>query len=488
MGIVGVSVGLLASMLIVGGAGAALGDSVTGSVFEGVDGNKVKDDSAKGDWDLTETAPSNISRATPKSDNAIGSEDDSFAGGMKEDTSSLAFVTGSIPSNKSDLRYLYLATENDAVENAHIYMHLGWERAQSLGSANMDFEFNQNRCTATATANCENVTNLIPKRKAGDMLIAYDFGGNSGTVDLGAYRWLDSTLPAGNPLLELGCEASSALPCWSKRQSLSTIGARAAISEDTKFGEASIDLTVLLGASECRAFGSVYLKSRSSASFTAQMKDFIAPLAQGVSNCHVKASPNISITKVDDNTSPMANVRFQLFTDGTGGTAPGTAVTGKYCDTGSAGTCSITSVDPGNGGAGTGTYYWVVEQKLVNGVYVTGQPDGYAPDPTTTLTAPSTALQRRVQVLDSSSAGPSLTFTNPRKFKIVTLVCQESTNRLYPSSIQAFGAAAAATTHGTGLTAEQQQAVCALTSGATRSGTRAELNLITGVTVPATQP
>ena len=45
------------------------------------------------------------------------------------------------------------------------------------------------------------------------------------------------------------------------------------------FGEAQINFDALAGDDECVAFGCAYLKSRSSDSFTAAMKDFIAPLA-----------------------------------------------------------------------------------------------------------------------------------------------------------------------------------------------------------------
>ena len=55
------------------------------------------------------------------------------------------------------------------------------------------------------------------------------------------------------------------------------------------FGEAAINLTLAEvfdnDTDDCIVFGSVYLKSRSSDSFTASMKDFIAPVSISVSNC-----------------------------------------------------------------------------------------------------------------------------------------------------------------------------------------------------------
>ena len=499
--VVAVVVGLVASTLVMGNVSAAAGDTVTGSTFEGIDGD-LTPTTGKSDW--SGTAGSNVLRAPEKLDPNTGALDDSFAGGMKEDTQTLAFVTGSIPSNKSDLTVLRLATENAAIEGRDIFLHLAWQRAQTLGSANMDFEFNQNKCELTTAglpttgSSCESTLHKIPTRRAGDMLIAYDFGGNSSTVDLGVYRWLDATLVGTgndpNGLLALGCEASSAIPCWSARQDLSTIGAVGEISGDRKFGEASINLNTLLGRTTCTAFGSVYLKSRSSSSFTAQMKDFIGPLAQGVTNCHQKAPGRININKSDDAAAPVA-ATFQLFTDvadpssTTGGRMPGSAVSGKVCTTSTsdtaegvdpfvaAGNCSITGIDPGNGGANTGTWYWVVEGTVTNGVFTEGTPAGHGADPTY-------GTRRRIQVMDASGNTYSMSFVNPRLYKIVVLVCQ-GTSSLVASSITAFGATTAATSHGpTALGSTAQSAVCGLTGGATYSGSKATLNAITGVAIP----
>jgi hypothetical protein len=51
------------------------------------------------------------------------------------------------------------------------------------------------------------------------------------------------------------------------------------------FGEASFDLSSVTGGDDCVAFGSAMLKSRSSDSFTSQLKDFIRPISIGSNNC-----------------------------------------------------------------------------------------------------------------------------------------------------------------------------------------------------------
>ena len=51
------------------------------------------------------------------------------------------------------------------------------------------------------------------------------------------------------------------------------------------FGEASFDLTAVAGSDPCLSFGTSTLKSRSSDSFTSQLKDFIRPIPVSSQNC-----------------------------------------------------------------------------------------------------------------------------------------------------------------------------------------------------------
>ncbi len=53
------------------------------------------------------------------------------------------------------------------------------------------------------------------------------------------------------------------------------------------FGEANINLTAagVVPPNACEGFSSIYVKSRASDSFTAALKDFIAPTPVNISNC-----------------------------------------------------------------------------------------------------------------------------------------------------------------------------------------------------------
>ena len=84
------------------------------------------------------------------------------------------------------------------------------------------------------------------------------------------------------------------------------------------FGEASFDLSQVFDPTVCESFGSAMLKSRSSDSFTSQLKDFIAPIPVNISNCG-----RVIIRKVTDPAGSTASFNYSK----TFATAPATANT-----------------------------------------------------------------------------------------------------------------------------------------------------------------
>jgi len=220
----------------------------------------------------------------PKPDKPTGATDDSFGQGSKEDTPVPSVVDGSIPPNKSDLLNFstYLETNPDGK-----FLHMFWHRVQEpSGTTNMDFEFNK---SSTISSN-----GVTPVRTAGDLLIQYDLSQGGTNPQLFVSRWVASG--AGSQ-----CEASNSTPCWGTRANLTAAGdatgsinttaipagesgGLGSISPRT-FGEATVDFNAISDPNSCESFGSAYLKSRSSDSFTAAMKDFIAPAPTNITNC-----------------------------------------------------------------------------------------------------------------------------------------------------------------------------------------------------------
>jgi uncharacterized repeat protein (TIGR01451 family) len=215
-----------------------------------------------------------------------GKSDDSFGGGVKEDTENPKITTGSIPPNKSDLKRFYVATEGIGVSSLdYNALYLAWIRVQApKGTTNMDFELNQ---STTLYAN-----NATPVRTHGDILVKYDLESGGSNPTLGYHKWLTHGPDQ--------CQASNSYPCWSQLISLVGNPNVAAAVNTTQvydpiadeyldpytFGEAFINLQGAgIFGSECVSFGKAFLKSRSSSSFTSDVKDFVRPLDIAVSNC-----------------------------------------------------------------------------------------------------------------------------------------------------------------------------------------------------------
>jgi uncharacterized repeat protein (TIGR01451 family) len=261
-----------------------------------IDGNLLA--GAGRDWQTLNTVSPILVDCTtnPKKgcdiDKPTGSTDDSFGQGTSEDDAVPTVVTGSIPNNKSDLLRFYVATERINVTD---WLYLAWERVQAPnGTTNMDFELNQDTLLSG--------NGVTPRRTEGDILIKYDLSQGGTNPVLGFHRWI----------LSGTCEKNGGkAPCWGPGQVLSAaqgvIGAINHLPADDPinpnatrtldsltFGEARIDLETsgIFQAGACLSFGSAYLKSRSSDSFTAEIKDFIAPIRIAVTNCAPKNLDN----------------------------------------------------------------------------------------------------------------------------------------------------------------------------------------------------
>ncbi|HEU5214155.1 MAG TPA: hypothetical protein VFU30_01305 [Gaiellaceae bacterium] len=366
---------------------ASSGAVLTDSPFEGADGNMVVDTAGHTDWCTDFPAPTTGTCAAPipglrtLTDVPSGQTDNAFTQGSKEDDPNVTVAQGSVPPNKNDLTRAYVATEKISNDT---FLYLAWERQPNpLGSANIDFELDQNASQGDFTQ----PGNLTINRTEGDILITYDFGG-SGTPDLGLLTWLTP----GNGHSDSDCEANGqTLPCWGDRVDVnpgSNPAGESAVNSSTileaftgemldagSFGEAKIDLTAVPGLftnGTCKEFGSMFVKSRSSgSSIDAELKDFIAPVPFHLSNC---ASPSVatqtSVTTMNvgqtetvgdtatltGGDNPTGDVSFQLYSDANCHTAV-TGVNGTATLNGSGvATFAGASFTPTQ----AGTYYWGV--------------------------------------------------------------------------------------------------------------------------------
>ena len=282
----------------VGSAASAQVD-LPGTTFNATDGDLTVE-SPETDWntpapnlttdcDLASKLTNNNAACFQALGQPVPAADTSFGQGTKSDNANVTLVTGSIPPNKSDLSRFY--TGSEFVSNSN-FLYLAWERANTPGSANINFEINQKAQTLTASSQGSATLN----RTAGDLLITFDFSG-SGTPTLSLATW--TTTGATSQ-----CVASNSLPCWGNQVILGGNVAEGSVNSTTvsdsvllpsapvslapnEFGEAAINLTAagVFPSGTCKAFGSAMMSSRASSSFGAELKDFIAPVPVNISNC-----------------------------------------------------------------------------------------------------------------------------------------------------------------------------------------------------------
>jgi hypothetical protein len=330
--------------------------------------NLVVDQAGNTDWCADFPAPAFPARCAQTAPNFLSRQDlvrsgsdNSLGMGSDEDQDPPNFTSGSIPPQKSDLSRFYIASE--AVGSPLTpFLYLGWQRSNTLGTANMDFEFNKGTP----------VNGLPPARQAGDVLITFDFSQGGTTVGLSLLRWL--TAAHGDSASD--CFKNSSLPCWGTREDLVGNGVAQGSVNDAvadfnvydpiagetiltrRFGEAAINLKAALnlGPNDCATFGSAYLKSRASDSFNSELKDFVAPVANPINFCQPQT---IKLKKVDDRDgSTLGGAVLQLFreTNGTPGLqigSGGDTQVGSDCTTSASdgvGNCTFTITV-------SGTYY-----------------------------------------------------------------------------------------------------------------------------------
>ena len=339
---------VMSGLGIWGPVGIAHAASLAGSTFE-IDSDANLTPSTGIDW-LATAGGAMRSGVSVVNDMPAGATDNSFKSTAEDDTPATVDA-GSIPNNKVDLQSFGMYAEHAGTD---VFLNLFFTRASTTGDANMDFEFNQ---SPNVKNNPAGSTQVIPVRTPGDLLLTYDYtptGGGSLVISerrwLAAGQWGPATSPGVNALGSINSSAIAATDS----------GGLGALDPFT-FGEASLNLLGLLPQNQgCVTYGSVYVKSRASSSFSAELKDFIAPQSATISNCG-----SVKVHKTNGAGSAMSGAGFTLYRDDAplGGVAHGVEDTLAVASgsTDGSGNLTLSNIPKGD--------YWLVE---------TGVPAGHS--------------------------------------------------------------------------------------------------------------
>jgi hypothetical protein len=321
---------VVATFAVVAMVGGLLGfgmanATLTGAVFEGHDGNIVANGGV--DWANLVTSGGTLNLGT---DQQSGQNDNSFTQGSKEDDVDVQIGLGSIPNNKADIGKFAVGSQTIASGSraGNVQMYLAWVRNNDGGTTNFDFEINQAaQPDMTIAPGSPNRSVHLNRTGDGagplvdDLLIAYDLQGGASTPTLSFRRWGGSAW--GAPTTITSANSEGKINCVSTGTTGTCPNGAGAISQAdsgpfnqaiaaTRFGEAAIDLSAL-GIipnqndpnAPCVGFGSAYVKSRASSSFTSQMKDYSAPIPVGLNSCGT-----IIIQKVTDPSPDTTDTSF----------------------------------------------------------------------------------------------------------------------------------------------------------------------------------
>lgn len=420
--------------------------ALTGSDFE-IDTNLVA--AAGKDWSSVFASPNFNHRLDLPHTGSTDDADQSFGQGAKEDSTTVAIVTGSIPPHKNDFTRFYVYTETRPVSGApHLFFSFAWFRTDDTGTSNQDVELNKVAPTEEGTGKNKQ---LVTHRTNGDVLITFDTAANSGdNVRVGLAIW--GTPHTHTVFGALSCIGNGSGPCWLGRPDttdankvksilltgtfaegvintgnvtdVSTHGGSGGTLTVRTFGEATVDLTAsgVVDTTKCAALSSAFLKSRSSDSFTAELKDYVPPLGLNLGNC------SIDLNKTDDNGTALAGAVFGLYNN-LGGAADSDCLDGEKTDAnrvlvgGSPVTCTTNA-------AGNCTTAMTAENFGKYCVFEVTAPTGHAIDPLGKLVE-LTSSQRNVTITSA--------FVNPRLFKVITFVCKQLDNSLYGAKITLDG-------------------------------------------------
>ena len=215
--------------------------------------------------------------------------DDIFDGGNKlfQDPNTWGWRSQKPPA-KDDINNAMIFIALNPVDN-HIWVAISGDRMSTNGTSYLDFEFYQNSITKTGGPIPGGTGGFVSTgphggRTVGDLSITLEFTNGGSLASVSYLQWQPGSEAGTYDYLPLNPPAGTTFAAANGTTIDYSCGA---FGETTysplQFAEAAIDLTALIGGlglpTECGSlpFETLFIKTKSSAERTADLKDFISP-------------------------------------------------------------------------------------------------------------------------------------------------------------------------------------------------------------------
>jgi hypothetical protein len=292
--------------------------------FQGGDGNQVADCATASDWQCLSSDAMLMVR------DVAGTGDNTFVDGSKEDApQTWALTTNGKTSGKADVRAVWNHVSADA--NRRTFLDVAFQRAEAGGDTYLGLELNQSRATWTNARGAS-----IPCRTDGDVLVSYEVHsppaiklykwagtGTAECPDGASGSWTPAAAPAA--AAEAAMNMGGAIPNFLATQSMGNSFASGT------FGEASLDLRGLADAIDyagtCAYFRMLSVKTRSSASVSSSLQDWVAGTDVMARSCE-SPTDGTGGTGGGDTTPPLEPVLNAPSPDGKVTCGPGVTLSG----------------------------------------------------------------------------------------------------------------------------------------------------------------
>jgi hypothetical protein len=205
---------------------------------------------------------------------ATGPTDDIFGQGSKEnDQSTWICTSGSAPPKDELVSEISINGAAPVAGEIALrffpvggvqkqFLYADWSRLSNNGDAHIDYEFNQaDPATSPASASCTQ----LPRRTPGDVIISFDTQFGGAIINVSAATWNGSSFVP----LSLGSQGV----LWNGAVNTVASIAGLTVTGTNLFGELALNVTDTIGTIPCNKVFFTSMKTRSSTSLSAELKD-----------------------------------------------------------------------------------------------------------------------------------------------------------------------------------------------------------------------